>query len=139
MQGDPKPHRWLLTKSILLLAVFTTLSVACSPGIKDVWVGTGEIWDAKFFDLDLNLQEKKPFGILKWGDGGELLLAVCALQEQDGVVSFKMDVDAMAASCDNIVQPLVFSGEFGRDALVGIVTDSNGIRRGMFRAFRVSK
>ena len=112
---------------------------ACGGGVRDIWTGTGEFHEARFYALDLNLAEKAPFAMVKWRDGGELLLAVCALSEEDGRLTFKMDVDAQAASCDRMVRPLLFVGEFGRDVLTGTVQDAAGTPVGPFRAFRVRR
>ncbi len=115
------------------------LLCACSAGSRDAWTASGGIGEARFYEFDLNLVEDKPFAMLKWHDGGELLLAVCALSEKDGRVSFKMDVEAQAASCDRMVRPMQFVGEFGQDVLAGQVEDAAGSYIGPFRAIRVRR
>lgn len=133
-----RPGRAVKAGAAALLAGLTMLC-ACGGGVHDIWAGTGEFQEARFYALDLNLAEEKPFAMLKWRDGGELLLAVCALSEDDGRVAFKMDIEAQAASCDRMVRPLRFQGEFGRDVLAGTVEDAAGTQLGIFRAFRVRR
>lgn len=126
-------------RTLFLLAGMSLFIVACGAGIRDVWSGSGEFGEARFYEIDLNLAEDKPFAMMKWRDGAEVLLAVCALSEQDGRVSFKMDVEAQATSCDGMVRPVRFAGEFGRDVLTGQVEDVSGAYLGPFRAIRVRR
>ena len=127
------------SRTLLLLAGMSLFIVACGAGIRDVWSGSGEFGEARFYEIDLNLAEDKPFAMMKWRDGAEVLLAVCALSEEDGRVSFKMDVEAQATSCDGMVRPVRFAGEFGRDVLTGQVEDASGAYLGPFRAIRVRR
>ncbi len=128
-----------MLRRLFLPALVMLFGISCAPGIRDVWIGSGEFGEARFYTLDLNLSEKKPFAVMKWYDGSELLLAVCALDEEDGRVRFKMDIDARAASCDRMVEPVQFVGEMGRDVVTGTVQDASGRLLGPFRALRFKR
>lgn len=125
--------------TLVLIVSVSLFTVACSAGIRDVWSGSGEFGEARFYDIDLNLAEDKPFAMMKWRNGAEVLLAVCALSEEEGRVSFKMDVEAQATTCEAMVRPVRFVGEFGRDVLTGQVEDAGGAYLGPFRAIRVRR
>ena len=100
------------------------------------WDGTGERFEARFFQMVMDLREKAPTAAWLDGRGADMRLAVCAFREEEGKVEFQMDPDNPGATCDALKTPLTFRGAFGRDVMSGDVLDAQGTVVGRFRAFR---
>lgn len=113
------------------------MAAGCAPGIAARWDGTGERFEARYFQLVLDLRDKAPSSAWMDARGAQTRLAVCGFQEKEGAVEFRMDPDTPGLTCDEMRKPLRFVGTFGRDVLAGSVEDGQGRAVGRFRAFRV--
>lgn len=110
----------------------------CAPGLLDRWDLSGEAGQGNFFSCLLDLSDKeKPKAEMVSPAGQRINLAVCGLVERDGHVEFKMDIETLAQTCQEMKSPYLFIGDFGRDVIVGRVVDFQGREYGRFRAYRL--
>jgi hypothetical protein len=115
------------------------LGTGCTAGVAARWEGTGERFEARYYQLVLDLGAKVPSAAWLDAKGAQTRLAVCGFAEKEGQVSFRLDPDTPGLTCDELRKPLLFQGTFGRDVLAGTVVDGQGRAVGRFRAFRAAQ
>jgi len=133
MKSDGRPARRLAG----LFVVCALFAAGCAPALEARWQGTGERGEAHFFQFALDLKSKVPTALWLANAGTDTRLAVCGLAKaEDGTVTFRLDPDTPAPTCDDLKNPMTFRGTFGADVLAGVVQDGGGTVIGRFRAFR---
>jgi hypothetical protein len=133
MKPDGTPARRLAG----LFVVLALFAAGCAPTLAARWQGTGERGEAHFFQFALDLKSKVPTALWLADAGSDTRLAVCGLAKaEDGTVTFRLDADTPALTCDDLKHPMTFRGAFGADVLAGVVMDAGGTVIGRFRAFR---
>jgi hypothetical protein len=123
---------------LAVLAVALAGTAGCGFKLAGRWNGTGEVGQATYFKVSLDVTDRdKPTAVFQYGGAESSRLPVCGLKEVEKHVEFRLDADGHAPACSGAVNPLTFVGDYGADAITGVVLDSRGTRIGLFRAFRV--
>ncbi len=113
------------------------MAIGCAPGLEAKWQGSGETFEARYFQFALDLQGGASSAAWIGQQGAEVRLAVCGLAKgENGVVEFRMDPETPAVDCQGLKRPMTFQGTFGHGVLAGTVLDAGGRTIGRFRAFR---
>jgi hypothetical protein len=108
--------------------------VSCAPSFKGIFEGAGQIGNDRFFSFTLDTERRT----VTWQEShqGQEVLALCDIVQNKGAVSFSIDLDSRAKTCEEMKNPYRFQGTLGRDVVTGEVSDLNGRVVGRFRALR---
>jgi len=108
--------------------------LACAPSFKGIFEGSGQIDSDRFFLFTLDIAKRT--ATWQESDHGQEMLALCDIVQNEGAVSFSIDLDSRAKTCEEMKSPYRFQGTLGRDVVTGEVSDPNGRVVGRFRALR---
>jgi hypothetical protein len=67
------------------------------------------------------------------------MLALCDIIQNEGLVSFSIDLDTKATTCSEVRSAYRFQGTMGRDVVTGEISDPNGRVVGRFRVLKQNR